>query len=62
MLALDMMTMYNMTGISTEPASTSRWSATAGGTRPAFPALMASISLIDAMPSAVARETGVVNQ
>ena len=59
---VDTMTMNSMTRISAEPASPSRWSATAAGTRPAFPAMMASISLVDARPSTMTREKGVVNQ
>ena len=34
---VDTMTVNNMTRISAEPISPSRWSVTAGGTRPAFP-------------------------
>ena len=59
---VDTMTTNNMTRISAEPASPSRWSTKAGGTRLAFPVLMESMSLVDARLSAVTREKGVVNQ
>ena len=56
------MAMNNMTGISSEPASPSRWYATMGRTRLAFPVLMGSINAVDARPNVVMREKGVVNQ
>ena len=59
---LDTITIHNMTRISAEPASPSRWLPTAGGTKPAFSALMASTSSVDVGPSAVARAKVVTNQ
>ena len=56
------MAMNSKTRISAEPASPSRWLVTTDGTRPAFPALMGSMSAVDARPSVVAREKGVTNQ
>ena len=59
---VDTMTSNIMARISIEPTFTGSWPATAGGTRPAFPAMMARISSVDGRSSAVAREKGVENQ
>ena len=56
------MTSTSMTRISTEPVSPSRWLATAGGTRPAFLALVTCVSLVNGRPNTVTREKGVANQ
>ena len=55
------MAMKSMIKIKAEPACPIKWSATAGGTspEPASPALIGSMSAVDARPNDVAREKGI---
>jgi hypothetical protein len=58
------MAMKSMIKIRAEPASPSKWLATAGGTKPdpASEAVMGSIKAVEVKPSEVAREKGIANQ
>ena len=61
---VETMAMKSMIKINADPACPSKWSATAGGTRPdpASPALMGSMRAVDVSPNDVARENGIANQ
>ena len=61
---VDTMAMKSMIKIRTDPASPSKWVATAGGTSPAPASLevMGSIKAVEVKPREVAREKGMANQ